>query len=53
VRRSRPTLLCLHRYSATDSASLSMERRCVGRVETLAGVRSVGVRVEVGAGLYF
>jgi len=29
VRRKRPTLLCRHRYSATASTNLSMERRGV------------------------
>ena len=38
VRRKSPTLLCLHRYSATVSTSLSIRRRRVGRAEA-AGVR--------------
>ncbi len=38
VRRKSPTLLCLHRYAATVSTSLSIKRRCVGRAEA-AGVR--------------
>jgi hypothetical protein len=29
VRRKSPTLLCRHRYSATASTNLSMERRGV------------------------
>ena len=47
VSRSKPTLLCRHRYAATASISLSMKRRCVGRVEVWFGWRS-GVQ-PVGA----
>jgi hypothetical protein len=39
MRRSKPTLLCQHRYSATASISLSIKRRCVGRVEVRPGRR--------------
>ncbi len=50
MRRSRPTHLCRHSYSATASTSLSIKRRrrrCVGRVEVRFGWRS-GVQ-PVGA----
>jgi hypothetical protein len=56
VRRSRPTLLCRHRYPATASISLSIKRRG-GAVRAgwrrALGVRPAGVRAEVGVGLYF